>query len=82
MRPGIAFTRLHPTDEHFMTTQRGINPVFSAIAGYNFYLSRFFHFFISTSVLLGEHNYDVHTSLSELRISAGLGFNVNTFKCK
>lgn len=82
LRPGLAFTKLSDFKAVNGEGQAGVNPVFSLVAGYNLFISSCFHFFISTVLAVGEHNYDTHTSLSELRVAGGLGFNINTFKCK
>lgn len=80
LQPGLAFTRLDESENNMKPTSSGINPLFSAVAGYNFYVSRVFHFFVQSRLILGEHTYDVAWDLSELRLSAGLGFNINTLK--
>jgi hypothetical protein len=81
LQPGISITRLNETPT-LTETHIGINPLFSTVAGYNFYVNRFFHFFIQTRLIAGEHNFDKHENLSEIRFSAGLGFNPNTMKGK
>ncbi|MGZ3900035.1 MAG: hypothetical protein ACXVNQ_06715 [Bacteroidia bacterium] len=82
IQPGIAITKLKTNQVDMVVTQTGINPVFSSVIGYNFYVNKFFNFFLQSRLILGEHNYDIHRSLSELRFSAGLGFNINCLKPK
>lgn len=78
LQPGVSITKLNADVIAFENTKTGVNPVFSTVAGYNFYVNKIFHFFIQTRYIAGEHNYDVHKNLSEFRFSAGLGFNLNS----
>ena len=80
LQPGLAFTRLDAVENSLTSTTIGTNPLFSTVAGYNFYLNRLFHFFIQSRLVIGKHNYDVSKSLSEFRFSGGLGFNINAIK--
>ena len=77
LQPGIAFTKLNPIANNLTATSKGTNPVFSTVVGYNFYVNNLFHFFVQTRYIAGEHNFDINKNLSELRFSAGLGFNLN-----
>lgn len=78
LQPGVSITKLNPDVLGLETTKSGVNPVFSGVVGYNFYINNVFHFFVQTRYITGEHNYDIHKNLSELRFSAGLGFNLNS----
>jgi hypothetical protein len=80
LQPGVSFTRLANQISPTNTTHLGVNPIVAPTVGYTFYVSRFFHFFVQTKLVVGEHHYDVRTSLNEFRFSAGLGFNLNTLK--
>ena len=80
LQPGLSFTRLNEAESVLMKTHLGVNPVISPTIGYNFYLSKYFHFFVQTRFIVGAHKYDVYRSLNEFRFSAGLGFNINTLK--
>lgn len=82
IQPGISITRLNKEENNLSKTSTGINPLFSSLIGYNLFVNKVFHFFIQTRINLGNHNYDVHKNLAEFRISAGLGFNINTVKQK
>ncbi len=79
IQPGISITKLNnfrlPIERSL-----GINPIFSSVIGYQYYVNNFFHFFIQTRLIIGNHNYDIHAKLNELRFSAGLGFNIHTIK--
>lgn len=72
VQPGVAFT-----NTNFVLTGN-INPVFSGIVGYNFYVNNIFHFFVQSRLILGKHLANNVKSLNEVRFSAGLGFNLNT----
>lgn len=82
LQPGVSFTKLNAGVVNIPVSRAGVNPEFSLAVGDNFYISRFFNFFIQTRLIIGEHSYDVHKNLSELRLSAGLGFNINVLKEK
>lgn len=82
IQPGCSLTKLKTDTMLLKTTQVGVNPVMSLAIGDNFYVSRFFHFFIQARLIVGEHSYDIHKNISEMRLSAGLGFNINTLKAK
>lgn len=81
IQPGVAFSKLNPKNS-LTTTHAGINPVASVVTGYNFYVNSFMHFFFQARYIAGRHNYDVAEPLSEIRFSAGLGFNLSTKKNK
>ena len=82
IQPGISLTKLNAAALNISSTKAGIDPLFSVVGGYNFYVNRFFHFFFMGRYVIGEHTYDVHEDLSDVRISAGLGFNLNLLKIK
>lgn len=82
LQPGLSFTKLSDTTNSISQTQLGINPLFSPVIGYNFYVNKVFHFFIQSRLVIGQHNYDIHKDLSEFRFSAGLGFNINMIRMK
>ncbi len=75
VQPGIAFSNVN----RLLTgvVPPSINPVFSSVVGYNFYINNIFHFFVQTRLILGEHLANDVKSLNEIRFSAGLGFNLN-----
>lgn len=77
IQPGLVFVSLDESLTGVTQSITGVDPLFSAISGYNFFVNNFFHFFIQTRFVLGEHNYNMHKDLSEFRFSAGLGFNIN-----
>jgi hypothetical protein len=80
IQPGLSFTKNAASEENFGPTQMGVNPLLSSLIGYNFYVNKFFHFFLQSRVVFGQHNFDVRRDLSEFRFSAGLGFNINALK--
>ena len=81
LQPGLSITRLNEQYLKIVTTQAGVDPLISMIAGYNYYMNSVLHFFLQSRLILGLHNYYATKSLSELRFSAGLGFNLNLLKC-
>jgi hypothetical protein len=80
IQPGIAITQLSESVSGDTPTDTGVNPLFSAVVGYNLFVNRAFHFFLQTRIIAGQHNVDVHKDLAEFRFSAGLGFNLNAVK--
>jgi hypothetical protein len=54
----------------------------SATAGYNFFINRNFHFFLQGRYSTGSYEDNGRHSLSELRLSAGLGLQFSTLKTK
>lgn len=80
VQPGIAIAQLSESVNGNNPTNTGVNPLFSAVAGYNLFVSRVFHFFIQTRIIAGQHNVDMRKDLTEFRFSAGLGFNLNAVK--
>ena len=82
LQPGISFTKLSENSNNLNPTHLGINPLFSSLIGYNFYVNNFFHFFLQSRLVLGEHIYDLRKDLSELRFCVGLGFNINSIKAR
>lgn len=81
-QPGIAITRLNAEENNLSTSKTGANPVFSAVVGYNYYIHKFFHFFVHSRIVYGEHGYDIQKNISDFRMAAGLGLNINTLKKK
>lgn len=82
IQPGLSFTKLNTAENNLTNMTNGINPLFSSVVGYNFYLNKIFHFFLQSRILVGQHSYDISKDLTELRFSAGLGFNINAMKPK
>lgn len=82
IQPGVAITWLNiitvlPVE---VGAETGVNPIFSPVLGYNYFVNKFFHFFVQSRLILGQHNYDAHVNLAEFTFSAGLGFNINANK--
>ncbi len=80
LQPGISITKLRNDDSTKVTQMSGSNPLFSFIAGYNYFVSNYFHFFVQYRIVAGNHHYGKYQNLSEMRISAGLGLNINSIK--
>lgn len=79
IQPGVSFSRIRTTQGH-KKGDMGISPLFSSVVGYHFFVHKFFHFFVQSRVILGQHLYNKPVSLNEFRFSAGLGFNLNALK--
>lgn len=71
LQPGISITQINNTSDRII-----FNPLYSVVAGYDFFMSRFFHFFIQIRTVYGENILYVPLNLSDIRISAGLGFHI------
>ena len=82
LQPGLSLTKLNETENNLTQSQFGVNPLFSSLIGYNYYVTKFFHFFIQSRLVIGQNNYTIQKNLSEIRFSAGLGFNINSLKEK
>lgn len=79
LQPGISFARIR-TQEEQSKADLGISPLFSSVVGYTFFVHKFFHFFVQSRLVLGQHLNNKAASLNELRFSAGLGINLNALK--
>jgi len=82
VQPGVCIAQLKTESPKVIEAHVGTSPVFSSILGYNYFVGKYFNFFLQARYIAGSHNYDLHKSLSEIRFSAGLGFNINTIKKK
>ena len=80
IQPGISLTKINAKANNIANADFGVDPLVSAVVGYNYFAGSIFHFFLTSRYILGDHHYNVHKSLSEIRLSAGLGFNINTGK--
>jgi len=76
LQPGVAFVKIKASTYSLADTKTGIDPLISAIAGYNYFVNKVFHFFVQSRFIAGGHKADVNMGLSELRFSGGLGFNL------
>ena len=82
IQPGIGLTQAN-----FVVVNGENNveasPLISAVAGFNYYASSWFHLFIDGRYVSGKHLSNQKTiSLNEVRLSFGLGFNLNVLKRK
>lgn len=77
-QPGVSYVQLNDDGTNISRSKGGIAPVISGALGYNYFISRYFHFFMQGRILIGQHNYNQKTNLTEFRLSAGLGFNFNS----
>ncbi len=82
IQPGASVTKISTDGNSLALAQTGVNPLLSTLFGYNFFVNKFFHFFVQSRLVIGQHNFDAPKDLSEFRFSAGLGFNINALKTK
>lgn len=84
IQPGVMITKINPPyfnyDNIWDNTKIAVNPSVSALMGINYFVGKYVHFFIQSRLVLAEHQTDYPKNISDLRISAGLGFNLNTMK--
>jgi hypothetical protein len=80
LQPGVSLAKIKAATYALSETKAAIDPLISAIAGYNYFVNNGFHFFMQTRFITGNHKENIEKGLSELRFSAGLGFNLNTRK--
>lgn len=81
-QPGMAFSKpdynSYPSSPT-KTYKTTVSPLMSITAGANYFVGKHFNFFASGQYIMGKATGDgsFYVSLNELRISAGLGFNLN-----
>lgn len=78
-QPGFSLTQVN---NHKLAVEYDVafNPMMSTAVGYNYVFYKYFHFFTQLRYCYGTHLYNQPVGLSEIRFSAGLGFNVNVKK--
>lgn len=72
-------------DYYSVPPKQELCPLISPTLGFNFYFQNLFHLFMETRYIAGQYLPDDGSpsrSLSELRFSFGLGFNLNLLKKK
>lgn len=86
LQPGIQVSRFRYLDDSgagpFRTDFR-VLPVVSLVGGVNFYVSRYFNFFISSRAVFGTFSgggAPLSIPMNELRVNFGLGFNLGLKK--
>lgn len=87
VQPGIAFTKYYRSfseledpgpHNHNYVDRYSFNPIITPLLGFNLYGDRYFHLFVVGRYVYGQYtNLTARpASLSEFRISFGLGFNL------
>lgn len=71
LQPGISFTEIKG-----FSGKIAYNPLASINLGYNFFVNKFFYFFIQIKNMYGENIMLVPLNISDIRMSAGLGFHL------
>lgn len=80
LQPGIAITKLDAERNNLAQSNSGTNPVLAGVIGFNQFISPYFHFFVQSRLVIGQHVYDKPMNLTEVKLSAGLGFNLGLFQ--
>ncbi len=87
-QPGIAITQsfipiIINNETKIVSSDVAVSPLISGVIGFNYYASKWFHLFIDGRYVNGKHlsNYAA-VSLNELRLTFGLGFNLNLLSKK
>lgn len=86
--PGLALTRISGSGGLDSTSGNvsqkiGVNPFLSFNFGLRYYAPKWFHMYIEGAYVLGRHlSNSEKFDISELRISFGLGFNMNVLEAK
>ena len=80
LQPGISIVKLKVGNDSDLHSSSGVNPLFSVITGCNYFIGNYVHFFLQMRYVNGQNNFTKVVNLSELRLSAGLGFNLKSKK--
>ena len=89
LQPGISFAKDNLVFGNTILTgaypppknKAEFSTVISPTIGFNYFANRFFHLFMESRYIYGTYRAgETPLSLSELRFSFGLGFNLNTLK--
>ncbi len=83
LQPGINFARLGSlvTTLPISPNVTSWSPVLSGYVGFNYYAPKIFHLFVHMQYIQGRFVNQLNTqSLSEFRISFGLGWNIDVLK--
>lgn len=80
LQPGMSYTQMLVDGNPDGATAC---PLFSAVAGFNFFAEKWFHIQINVRYTVGEHLTAAdETNISEVSFNFGLGFNLNVLKKK
>ena len=85
LTPGVSLVSVaYREGETMRTSSICPVPVISAAVGMNYYIGSIFHFFAKVQGVSGQTlgNIPVHTRLEEIKITAGLGWNIRIWKPK
>lgn len=86
--PGLALTRLSDgggldSTSGNLVQKMGVNPFLSFNFGLRYYAPKWFHMYVEGAYILGRHLSNSEAfDMSELRVSFGLGFNLNVLDRK
>lgn len=85
LSPGMAVVKAGYSDaEDVVQKTLGVAPLISGTVGCNYYIGSIFHLFVKARGVGGRFRGDspVFTPLNELKITAGLGWNIRFWKAK
>lgn len=84
--PGVAMVRTayNNKDNILIKSNFAAAPLISIAAGCNYYVGSFFHFFVKVQGVTGQtfSNSPTPTRIDELKLTAGLGWNIRAWKPK
>ena len=78
LQPGLSISKLNPNAGQISPVE--VNPLISPVIGFHFFINRFMHIFSQTRYVFGQQTFGPTKILAEVRMSAGLGFNLNAIK--
>jgi hypothetical protein len=81
VQPGLSLTQM-VVDEKYYYTDYGMEvcPNFSFFTGVTQYVGKYFNFFLNTRYVRSSYRVYGSSNLDEIRLCAGLGFNIQTRK--
>lgn len=94
IQPGASFANANryrplglcasPTADCDLRSEPSVDPLISALVGFNFFADKYFHLHMGARYIYGTHRSKGVSpiSLQEIRFSFGLGFNLNAKKKK
>ncbi len=82
IQPGIGLTEASSFGANENTSSsthsKAVTFIYSSVIGFNYYAEDWFHLFVDARLLGGTHKAEYNIDISEIRLSFGLGFNINT----
>lgn len=76
IEPGVGLTQA--SDINDVKQSKSTTFLYSSVIGFNYYAEDWFHLFVDARFLGGNHKAETKININEIRLSFGLGFNINT----